>query len=143
MPDIHHEIEIEAPVADVYEAVTTQKGLKSFWTDQVKAEPMVGSVAEFRFGRQSETVFRMRIDTLQPDSLVKWHCLGDPDEWKGTTIRWELNQDRKVTRVRFRHLDWRSADGVMPSCNYTWAMVLSRLNDYVTTGTPSPWFTRT
>ena len=71
MPDLHHEIEIEAPPAEVYEALTTSEGLRGWWTSDSQAEPTVGSVAEFGFFNR-QTIFRMQIDKLRPRKRIVW-----------------------------------------------------------------------
>jgi hypothetical protein len=51
MADVLLEVPISAPPERVYQAITEQAGLASWWTPDVsKAEPRIGSVAEFRFG---------------------------------------------------------------------------------------------
>ena len=54
MVDILHEITIAAPAAPVFDAVTSERGLKSWWTDDVRAEPKSGTVADYL--RQSLTI---------------------------------------------------------------------------------------
>ena len=69
MADIHHFITIQAPPERVFEALTTQKGLQSWWTDDTSAEPRLGSVAEFRFNRGA-LVFRMKVDGFMPSKRL-------------------------------------------------------------------------
>ena len=37
----------------------------------------------------------------------------------------------------------RQEDGAVASCSYTWAMILERLDHYVTAGAVNPYFTKT
>jgi uncharacterized protein YndB with AHSA1/START domain len=102
MADLHHAIEIDAPPAKVYEAITTSEGLRSWWTSDSTAESTVGSVAEFGFFNR-ETVFRMQIDRLRPRKRVVWTCVGGPEEWKGTVLTWVLSREVEGTKLRFKH----------------------------------------
>lgn len=140
MAEIHHRTTVEGDPASVFEAISTQEGLRAFWTDKAEAEPKVGSVASFGFPG-SDTVFRMRVDKLEPGRLIEWHCLGNPDNWRDTVVRWELSLgELGGTQVEFHHLNWRSAEGEFPSCSFTWAMILDRLNQYCKSGKPAPYF---
>lgn len=53
MPDMLHEVIIDAPPNSVYEAITTEKGLKSWWTADTEATPEPKSVAVFGFGTKA------------------------------------------------------------------------------------------
>ena len=81
MHELHHEIQISAPPQTVYEAITTQKGIRSWWTRDSVVQPRVGSVAELGFNNRA-LILRMRIDELRPQKRVMWYCLGDDEEWK-------------------------------------------------------------
>ncbi|MEO8405379.1 MAG: hypothetical protein ABI480_12310 [Chitinophagaceae bacterium] len=79
MPNIHHELLIEASVKKVYDAITTQKGLSSWWTPDATATPEVNSIARFPFG--PDYFKEMKIAELIPDKLVKWICIKGASEW--------------------------------------------------------------
>jgi hypothetical protein len=53
MPDMLHEVIIEAPAKRVYDAITTEKGLKSWWTADAEATPEPKSIAVFGFGNRA------------------------------------------------------------------------------------------
>lgn len=131
MPDIRHRITIAAPPARVYDAVATQKGLQSWWTADVQAESRVGSVAEFGFQNHA-IVFRMRIVMLDRPNTVEWSCLGDVDEWAGTTLVFRLTAlPGDLTQLDFLHVGWRSADDAYPMCNTDWGRLMYFLKDHV------------
>lgn len=142
MPDIVHEFNIKATPQRVFEAIASQEGLSSWWTRDTEAQPQVGSVAVFGFDRRS-LIFRMAIEALDQPRRVAWHCVGDHEEWKDTRLTFELQAagQSDETLVRFKHMGWRSADGWLGSCSYTWAHVLGRLKSYAETGERSPYFT--
>lgn len=142
MADMLHEISIHAPARSVYDALTTAAGLCAWWTADSTAEPAEGTEAVFGFGARS-TVFRMRVATLQPGARVVWHCEGDVDEWRGTTLTWALAEVDGAITVRFRHADWRATDGMYAVCNTTWGTLLYRLRDYCEGRAPGPLFTGT
>ena len=85
MPDLEHQIPIKAAPEKVYAALTTEKGLRGWWTADSKVDDRVGGKAEFGFDKRG-SVFHMTIDNLQPPQLVVWSCNGDNPEWRGTTL---------------------------------------------------------
>ena len=60
MHDIKHLVTIDAPIPVVYMALTEQDGLAGWWTTDTVAEPVVGSIADFRFGDRHHWGFYMR-----------------------------------------------------------------------------------
>lgn len=130
MAEILHEIEIEARPDAVFRALTTEAGLMEWWTLDVEMTAVEGSVAVFGFYDRS-TVFRMRIDELVQDRLVRWTCVGDVEEWTGTSLLFELAEDESGgTVVTFSHTGWKSATRFYRQCNTTWGALMYRLRDY-------------
>lgn len=137
-----HAVEIEAGEDAIYQALTTSKGLASFWTPQSEAEPSVGSVAVFRFAG-APVDLKMRIDGLEPGKRVAWSCQGDFSHWQGTTVTWELSpavQGPGIT-VLFRHEGWGPDYPEMDFAhvNFVWGQVVGRLKAYCETGNPQPF----
>ncbi|MEN8264105.1 MAG: SRPBCC domain-containing protein [Nitrospirota bacterium] len=140
MYDIRHEIIIDAPADKVSRAITTQEGLRSWWTADSTVQEKAGSVAVFKFLNGS-VIFRMRIDELVPGKKVSWTCLGDPEEWKGTKLVFSLElTDNRGTNLNFIHSGWRSVEGDYPLCNTTWGHLMYILKEYAEGGSPGPMF---
>ena len=139
MADILHQVTIDAKPQQVYEALTTQKGLSSWWTVDTEAVPELGSTAIFGFYDRS-VVFRMRIEELIPSVEVRWSCVGDDPEWTGTKLSWILSNENNSTKVSFSHTDWRSIDGVYRMCNTTWGQLMQNLKEYVEIRKVNPYF---
>lgn len=139
MPEILHQITINAPPEKITDALTTQDGLRSWWTADTVAEPKVGSVAEFGFDKRN-VVFRMRVDEIDPGRRIVWSCFGDHEEWKGTKLVWTLTKENEAVRLNFVHQGWRSVDGVYPVCNTTWGHLMVLLKQYAEGRNPVPYF---
>ena len=50
MAEIKHRIGIRATAAEVYQRLTTDQGLSSWWTEDTHGAGQPGSIIEFRFG---------------------------------------------------------------------------------------------
>lgn len=139
MPQILHTLPIDGPRRKVYRAITEQDGLRAWWTRFAMAESTIGYVNQFGFG--GEFKFEMRVDELEPDSRVKWTCLGGHPEWEDTVITFDLEDrtDRKrATLLRFEHANWKRNDGALPNCSYDWAQYLRSLKLYIEQGKGTP-----
>lgn len=139
MAEMLHEIEIDAPPERIFHALTTEAGLKSWWTADAVAKPEAGAVAEFGFNNRA-VVFRMRIQELQRPRRVLWECMGDVDEWKGTNLLWQMEPTETGTKVKFQHAGWLSDGGMFAMCNSTWGALMWRLKEYAEGRSQTPLF---
>ena len=136
MAGLRHQITIAAKPPAVYDALTSATGLRSWWTADAATDNSVGK-AEFGFGKR-RTVFRMTIDELTPGKRVVWSCHGNPEEWHGTTLTWDLTPHEDATIVRFNHDGWKETNDMYAICNSSWGELMHRLKDYVEGRHPGP-----
>jgi uncharacterized protein YndB with AHSA1/START domain len=139
MIDNHHAIDMAAPPAKIYEAITSAASLRAWWTPDAAAEATVGSVAEFGFFNRA-VVFRMKVAELVPDARVVWECIGGPDDWPGTRLTWEISPADKGARLRFTHGGWPSTAGHCATSNTTWGALMHHLRSYVEGKARGPYF---
>ena len=138
MADMVLEVTIGASPEALFAALTEQQGLASWWTDTNTATPEVGSEADFIF-EGGKMVFKMKIDELTPGERVVWSAVDSPvPGWTGTTVTWDLLPEEGGTKLLFGHRGWDSIDGPFPSINFSWAIYLQSLKDYLETGTGAP-----
>lgn len=137
MAELKHQIAIDAAPQKVYQALTTGDGLRSWWTTDAQTGQRVGAAAEFGFDNR-RTVFRMAIAELDPAKRVVWACHGDPPEWNGTTLTWDLEPSERGTIVRFNHSGWREVTEMFAICNSSWGELMHRLKDYLEGRNPGP-----
>ncbi|TMD35159.1 MAG: SRPBCC domain-containing protein [Chloroflexi bacterium] len=135
-----HSVQIDADADKIYEALSTSKGLASFWTADSHAEPKVGTTARFGF---HGPVLEMRVDELEPGKRVRWSTEDGFPEWKGTTVTWDIKPAKDGGQeVVFNHDGWPEAvpAAELASVNYSWGRVVGRLKKYAETGKPAPYF---
>jgi len=140
MPDLTHQIAINASPQQVYAALTTRAGLASWWTADARADEKVGGAAEFGFNKRG-SVYRMVIQALDPGKQVVWNCQGDNPEWAGTTLTWTITPDGSASVLRFTHGNWKSASEFLAMCNSTWGELMYRLKDHLEGNSPGPRWT--
>ena len=141
MPDLLHSIPINAAAKDVYTAVATEKGMKGWWTADTSMQERVGGTVEFGFEKRA-VIFRMRVEALEPGRRVAMSCSGDPAEWAGTRLEWNVRPGDGGTVLDFRHGNWKAMTPYAAMCNSTWGELMYRLKKFVETGRPDPHWTK-
>jgi uncharacterized protein YndB with AHSA1/START domain len=135
-----HSVTIHGDAKKIYEAISTGKGLASFWTADSHAEPKVGSIAKFGFRGPT---LEMRVDELKPGKLVRWSTHAPFPGWEGTTVTWEIAPAKEGgNEVVFNHAGWaaKTPPAELASVNYTWGRVMGRLKKHIETGDVVPFF---
>ena len=139
MADILHRIGIKFTTTEqVYHALTTSQGLAGWWTTGTSGEGnAIGNTIEFRFGAGG---FDMKVTDLTNPTLVEWAVTQGPEEWLGTTVRFEIRQEEEYTILLFKHLNWKEPVEFMHHCSTKWAIFLMSLKSLLETGkgTPDP-----
>ncbi|MBZ0266377.1 SRPBCC domain-containing protein [bacterium] len=137
MPNIVHLFTVNAPLREVFRAITEQKGLSSWWTETAIASPEPGAELEFTFG----DIFynKMKVISFHPDKGVEWECLEGAEEWVGTRLSFRLKKVEDGCEVRFEHRDWLAETDFYASCSFNWAYYLQSLRLYLETGRGTPY----
>jgi len=133
--EIRINVVIKATPEIVYNAVTTQEGIESWWCKNATVKPELGFVNIFTFGK-----FRneMEITRLTPNKKAAWKCINSIDEWIGTDISFDLEEKEGKTVVRFAQAGWRAVTDTFAGCTYDWALFMKSLKSYCETGTGTP-----
>jgi uncharacterized protein YndB with AHSA1/START domain len=137
MAELRHQIPINATPERVFAALATQAGLRNWWTVDATADEKVGGKADFGFDNR-QTVFRMKIEMLEPGKQVVWSCHGEQPEWNGTVLRWDIAREGKVTMLRLTQGGWKSMSEMYAMCNSSWGELMHRIRDYVEGKNPGP-----
>jgi uncharacterized protein YndB with AHSA1/START domain len=140
MVDIIHRVGIQAPLARVYEALATVKGVAGWWTEETTGESKPGGTVLVVFRSHGEEKGRMsfEVQKLAPNQEVHWRFTAGPAEWLGTDVTFSLSQQGEQTLILFGHKNWREPVEFMAHCSMKWATFLLSLRDLVETGTGKP-----
>lgn len=119
---------IAAPIGEVYEALTTQDGIRGWWKDDAELESGVGSTLHLQWSEASWT--DLRVERLEPPRAVEWLCTGchvaafdPPDEWVGTRIVFTLAEIDGGTRLEIVHHGLAALD-CLETCERGWTFHL-------------------
>ena len=139
MVDILHRVGATASPAEVYAALATTEGLAGWWTEDTTGHAGVGGVIRFRFeGAPEPGGFDMRVLESRPTERVLWEVVDGPEQWIGTKVRFELEQEDDYTIVLFSHEGCKEPVEFMHHCSTKWATFLVSLKALVETGRGAP-----
>jgi uncharacterized protein YndB with AHSA1/START domain len=137
MHDLMHLIKIHAASERVYEAITTEHGIRQWWTRDAAIEPEVGAIGEFGFYAK-RFVAKVTVEELAPAARVRWTVVNSA--WPGANIEFNLKPDGDDTTLVFAHRGFPRADDGFASATTRWGFYLFSLKQYLQTGrgTPNP-----
>jgi uncharacterized protein YndB with AHSA1/START domain len=134
-------ITINAPVADLFDAIATRDGIAAWWTPLISGT--VGLRREFQLGFEGlDEIIRIRVDEARKPQIVRWTVLehsGLP-EWNGTSIAFALaNSGARKTTLHFQHNGLRPQLACYDDCRAGWDHFLDSLAS-VAAGNPGSPF---
>lgn len=135
MADIKLKLVIKTAPEKVYEAITTQEGLASWWCKQTTAQSQVGFTNTFIFGNVPN---EMKVTELVPSKKVEWKCINSNGEWINTNLSFDLEEKNGHTILRFAHSDWEAPTDFFAACNYAWGSLMTSLKSFCETGNGTP-----
>jgi len=137
MPRIDHLLKIKSDEANVFEALTSTKGLNSWWTLKSIGVPIFKTVYNFHFDAAYD--WFAEVSDITPNELVEWTFTNADEDWTGTVLRIELSSNGEETFVSLSHLGWRDRNDHFKRSSYCWAMYLKCLQDYLEKGIITPY----
>jgi len=137
MANIRHNLIIKASIEQVYDAITSEEGLKGWWTEGATAKPVEGYVNHFRFGE--EYFNRMEIIKLTAPTTITWKCVDGEKEWIDTELSFELSKRDEDILLKFSHLNWAEESDFYGLCNHHWGRYLDSLKLLCETGLGKPF----
>ena len=138
------EILISAKPHSVYKAIT--RDIDKWWTELSNQTWQVGDQLVVRF--EKTTFWVMTVIEASPNRLLGWkvadanHDLKDltkKDEWKDTTIKWEITENETGSKVILTHHGLVPALECFEICQTGWDYFLGSLKKYLETGIGYPY----
>ena len=140
MADIFHSFTINAPLKNVFECISTPKGLDNWWSKNSEGTPGIDEMYKLYFGPQynwsgivSKFVADKEFELIITDAHI---------DWIDTRVGFLLNNKNDTTEVHFYHKGWpHNNEHYKISC-YCWAMYLRILKRYLEFGEQIPYENR-
>lgn len=138
MKRIIHVVSISAPRDKVFAAITTEKGLSSWWTTKVAVSERVGGEVRFTFLDDFNPV--MQVLSMRENERVEWKCTAGHEPWADNTFSFRLKDVGGRTQLTFMQ-DYAKelSDEAYGNYNYNWGYYLVSLKQYCETGRGKPF----
>lgn len=137
---------VNAPISEVYEALTTQRGFVRWWTTSCEVGAAEGDSITIRFG---DTFKVMSIEALCPVTDIAWrvvqaHLVAPgvtrKDEWVGTDISFHLMPlSLDSTQLLLTHTGLTRESECYDICSQGWGLFMGSLKDYLERGSGIPF----
>ena len=125
--------------AAVLAALTTNDGLRGWWTTEVDSD-CAKHTATFRFGKQAggESAHTFHLDAAD-ERRVAMSCTESTNgDWLGTTLEFRIVADGTATRIELVHDGYAAKNELYDMCTKGWAFFLGSLKSYLETGKGEP-----
>lgn len=148
MATVYHQVWINAPIAKVYEALSTGEAISNWWDKQTTVETAAGQVLEHNPG-PAHGVVKLRIVELIPDKRVEWECISTHPEsspasaWTGTHLSFDISRRSNVAAMSgfgkdgdpianldFRQTGYDEHSEYFGFNNFAWGCVLQMLQQW-------------
>jgi uncharacterized protein YndB with AHSA1/START domain len=147
--DFHYTLRLPVSAKNVYEAISTESGVRKWWTEFADVGQEAGSIAEFRFPKAGFYV-KAEIQSLVPTKLVEWKIIDSmhPEksgfsnlrDWEGTLIRFEIEHvSENESVLHFTHQGLTKELECYQVCENGWFSYLSSLKDLLVKGQGKPY----
>lgn len=138
MKTIIHTVHIHAGPDRVFEALTTEAGVRGWWTTQADLEEGEGGLIRVTFHGDFHP--EMRQTRLEAVELVEWTCVGGHANWQDNVFEFALRNRDGETSLRFvqeyaRELD----DDTYGTYNFNWGYYLNSLKLLCEEGDGTPF----
>ncbi len=135
---------ISASPEKIYKAITEE--IDRWWTALSNNASNAGDALIVRF--EGSTKWTMTVTQTIPNQSLDWavidahHDLADlnkKDEWKGTTIQWEIEENEIGSKVTLTHQGLVPQLACFDICHAGWRYFLGSLKAYMETGKGNPF----
>jgi uncharacterized protein YndB with AHSA1/START domain len=140
MPDIYHDFPIRAPLAEVFQAISSAPGLDRWWTLGSSGQPAIGAEYELEFGPEYQ--WQAKVTRCTPNTEFELEMVKCAEDWRGTRVGFELEDKGSHTQVRFRHTGWPECSEHFRVSSCCWAAYLRILRRFLEHGETVPYASR-
>ena len=139
MAAVHHRVSIDAPVARVFEALSSAEAIGTWWDKQTATRTDRGLVLEHNPGPEHGVV-KLRVVELVPNRKIEWECISTHPKsspasaWTDTHFVFELTEREALATLDFRQKGYPEHSEFYGSNKSAWAQVLENLKRVVESG---------
>lgn len=132
MPHIQYQFPINASIEKVFDAISTPKGLDSWWCLKTSGTRTLGETYDLFFGEPYR--WKALVSKLEANKEFEFTMTASDKDWNGSKVGFELSAEGNSTTVLFYHEGWPETNEHFRISSFCWAMYLRLLKRYVEFG---------
>jgi len=142
--DITHNLTIKASPETIYNAVSSEEGIRGWWSKDCNVGTEEGDKSLLKFDKEGKIVeMGFKTVSLKPNKKVVWECTENVNPaWINTKIITEISETENGSQVVFSHAEfdekWKGQDP-FEMTKTGWEHFASSLVSYCETGEGQPW----
>jgi len=138
MSDIEFFAKIHAAPEQVYRALTTADGIRSWWAREVNVDSRISGTEELGHF-EHRILTRIRLEELAPPVRTRWKTISSvAPGWDGTTVTFDLRAEGNCTFLSVVHSGFTNDGETYRRTAAMWARYLLSLHRYVEAGEGRP-----
>jgi uncharacterized protein YndB with AHSA1/START domain len=137
MQTIFHDLYIEAPVAKVFEGISSPALLDEWWTNKCKGVPKTGEEYELWFTPQY--IWQATVTKCVPNKEFELIVHDSDIDWDGTKVGFIVQEKGTGTKLQFYHSHWKEANEHFRISSFCWATYLRILKRFLEKGERVPY----
>lgn len=122
MADLFHSFPINAPVANVFEMISTPGGLDKWWTERSSGKPAIAETFHFHFSPDYH--WTAIVSKCTTNKEFEFTLRISDEDWEGSKVGFRLTDKNNTTEVQFYHTGWKEDNEHYRISNFCWAMYL-------------------
>lgn len=134
---VYHDLVINAPVSQVYEAVTQPTHLVNWWPLECEGKPIKGETYNFFFTPEYD--WYGKVTKAEKNKSFHIKMTESDRDWDPTSFGFDLEQNARNAQVKFWHLGWPECNAHYRRSSYCWAILLNGLKNYLEKGIIVPF----
>ena len=141
METITHNISINVPPSETYEAFSSLGGIRSWWTNAISGNPDKGGELKLEFGMNRHIVYS--VSALRKNSCMTLTGISsnfpEGEELVGTSITFKVATNAsRHTNLTFTHEGWKDKTAFYKTCTKEWLTRLESLKKLCESGKGDP-----
>ncbi len=127
--NIYHDFVINAPLEEIFNAISQPEHLNNWWTNRCTGYPELGAKYNFYFTEEYD--WYGKVITCQPNQAFHVKMIKANEDWNPTSFGFNLEQLEEGVQVRFWHIDWPECNHHFRQSSFCWALLLNGLKNYL------------
>ncbi len=128
MHHIHHELRIATTPSKIFQAISTQQGMQSWWPKIAGSNYELSSEVRLFFSEEYD--WTAEVIAVEENRFIYFAMIKADADWTETTLKFDIAEQDDFCLLSFSHQNWKELNHHFKRTNYCWAFYLKMIKDY-------------